>query len=248
MHRVPTIAVLSAGAAYGALQLLGRRFGSTARDRRARLPGDELVPDPQLVTNHTITIRARPDAIWPWLAQMGWHLGGFYTPHWVDALLFPENWTSLDRLDPSLVRELEPGDIIPDGKPGTAHYVVAQAEAPRMLLLKSSTHLPPGWAEKFGARFTWTWCFALTAVGNGSTRIHLRARGRSDPWWLTALYVGAITPADFIMATGMLRGLKTRAERGARPERSGREPLHQEHYARRDAERQPQTRARSASR
>lgn len=230
MRPIPTLAAISAASVYGALQMLGRRAGSTAEERDARLPGDELVEQPQMVTNHGITIQARPEEIWPWLSQLGWHLGGYYTPHWVDAVLFPDNWESLDRLDPNLVRDLKPGDVIPDGKPGTAHYVVTEVEEPSLLLLKSTTHLPPGWAERFGVTFTWTWCFKLTELGDGSTRVHLRARGHSEPWWLTALYVGGIVPADYIMATGMLRGLKTRAEVGDPPEISGRETLRQELY------------------
>jgi hypothetical protein len=230
MPRIPTLAALTVVGLYGALQTLGRRAGSTAGERRARLPGDELVSEPQMVTNHACTIRARPHEIWLYLSQMGWHLGGYYTPHWVDARLFPENWESLDRLDPNLVRDLKVGDIIPDGKPGTAHYVVARADAPSLLLLKSTTHLPPGWGDKYGARFTWTWCFKLTGLDEATTRVHLRVRGHSDPWWLTALYVGVLIPADYIMSTGMLRGLKTRAERGASPRVSGREPLRQELY------------------
>ena len=25
--------------------------------------------------------------MWPWLTQLGWHLGGYYTPEWVDRVL-----------------------------------------------------------------------------------------------------------------------------------------------------------------
>lgn len=160
--------------------------------------------------------------IWPWLTQMGWHLGGYYTPHCVDRLLFPDNWASLDRLDPRLARALQVGDVIPDGPPGTAYYVVEQVAPPHLLVLRSTTHLPPGWGERFGARFTWTWCFSLRELSDGRTRVHLRVRGRTHPWWLTATYVGLLVPADFVMATGMLRGLKKRAESGLPPAVSGR--------------------------
>jgi hypothetical protein len=37
-------------------------------------------------------------------------------------------------------------------------------------------------------------------------------RGRATPWWLAGAYIAAIVPADYIMATGMLRGLRRRAE------------------------------------
>lgn len=208
-----TLIVTSVGltASYAALQVLGRRAGSTPEERRAPLPGDDLVPDPQLVTNHGVTIHAGPDDVWPWLTQLGWHRGGYYTPEWVDRLLFPANWPSADHLDPQLLRTLAPGDTIPDGPPGTAEYVVHQVEAPHVLVLRSTSHIPPGWDERFGAGIIWTWCFRLTAA-DGGTRVLLRVRGRMKPSWFAALYVATIVPADFVMARGMLRGLKSRAE------------------------------------
>lgn len=223
---------LLAGAlgAYATLQVLGRRAGSRAEERAAPLPGDELVRDPQMVMDHGVTIDADPDRVWPWLSQMGWHLGGYYTPHWVDTLLFPANWESLARLDPRLVRDLRVGDVIPDGGPGTAYFRVARVEPPHLLVLRSQTHLPPGWGEKHDARITWTWTFHLTEQPDGSTRVHLRVRGRMAPWWFAALYLAAIVPADYVMSTGMLRGLRRRVEAGSTPQPSGREPLRQELY------------------
>ena len=100
MSCIPALLGISALTGYMALQVLGRRAGSTAAERAAILPGDDLVADPQMVTNHAITIEASADRIWPWISQMGWHLGGYYTPGWVDRFLFPNNWSSLDALDP----------------------------------------------------------------------------------------------------------------------------------------------------
>jgi hypothetical protein len=215
----------SALAGYATLQVLGRTAGSTRGERAAWRPGDDLVDRPQLVTNHAITVDAPAERVWPWLTQMGWHLGGYYTPEWVDRYLFPANWSSLEHLDPALLRDLEPGDVIPDGAPGTAEYVVHQAAPPHLLVLRSTTHLPPGWDRRFGTTFVWTWCFHLTDLPGDRSRIHLRVRGRSAPWWFTALYVGALVPADLVMAMGMLRGLKRRAESPGVLQVSGREPF-----------------------
>ena len=66
----------------------------------------------------------------------------------------------------------------------------------------------------------------LTPTPDGAgTRVHLRVRGRMSPWWFAGFYVAAIIPADFIMATGMLRGLKARVETNPPPVVSGRAPL-----------------------
>ena len=128
MRRITLSLAGSAMAGYAALQVLGRRAGSTSSERRAALPGDELVPSPQMTMNHAATIEAPAERIWPWLTQLGWHRAGWYTPRWVDRLLFPDNWPSLDRLDPRLVRDLCVGDSIPDGRPGTAEYIVDRVE------------------------------------------------------------------------------------------------------------------------
>ena len=112
-------------------------------ERRLPLPGDGIVPDPNVVTNHARTSRAAPDDVWPWLTQMGWHRGGWYTPRWVDRLLFPANWPSASSSTPSFSVTCGQGDVIADGSPGTAQFVVvAHVDAPRLLVLHSTTHVP----------------------------------------------------------------------------------------------------------
>ena len=216
-------------AAYAGLQVLGRVAGTTRADRCQRLPGDELVDSATVITEHAIDIAEEPEEVWPWLTQLGWHLGGYYTPKWVDRLLFPGNWPSLGRLDPALVRDLRAGDLIPDGPPGTAFFRVATAEAPHVLVLHSITHVPPGW-DRYGAAIDWTWCFSLSRPAPRRTRVRLRVRGKTAPWWLTTLYQAGIVPADYVMAMGMLRGLKRRVEAHHLPAASGRDPLDQAAY------------------
>jgi len=202
--------VLASGTAgYLVLHRLGRISGSTPLERSRRLPGDELVNRPTFVTNHAAHLPAPPEDVWPWLTQLGWHRGGWYTPRWVDRVLFPGNWPSADHLDPTLVRDLRPGDTIPDGPPGTAEFVVERVEAPRVLVLRSTTHLPPGWDETLGATLDWVWTFALDA-DNGGTRMLVRNRGNLHPRLLDYAYRTLITPADHVMTSGMLRGLAER--------------------------------------
>jgi hypothetical protein len=96
-------------------------------------------------------------------------------------------------------------------------------------VLRSTTHLPPGW-QRHGAAIDWTWCFSLSRAARGRTRVRLRLRGRTAPWWLTTLYLAAIVPADYVMAMGMLRGLKRRVEARHLPAASGRDPFDQAAY------------------
>ena len=92
-----TIGIATA-AAYATLHRLGTTSGSTPEERRRTLPGDDVIHDPTLVTNHAATLSAPPEQVWPWLTQVGWHRAGWYTPRWVDRLLFPGNWPSADHI------------------------------------------------------------------------------------------------------------------------------------------------------
>jgi hypothetical protein len=198
------IGVVAAG------QWLGRTAGSTRAERHALLPGDELVNNPTVVTNHGVTIPVPPERVWPWLVQMGWHRGGWYTARWVDRLLFPANWPSATHLVPELQQPLEVGDHVPDGPPDTAWFVVEQVDPSHLLVLHSTTHLPAAWRARLSASIDWTWTFTLADTDDGGTRLLLRVRGRTRPWWLTAAYVAALVPADYIMAHSMLAGISRR--------------------------------------
>ena len=89
---------------------------------------------------------------------------------------------------------------------------MTEVTAPHVLVLHSTTHVPPAWRERLGASIDWTWAFVLTGLPHGRTRLHLRVRGRTAPWWLTVGYHVVLVPADFVMSVGMLRGIRRRVE------------------------------------
>jgi hypothetical protein len=204
--------LLAAGAATeAALIHLGRTYGSTREERATRLPGDDLVPDAAVQTDHAITIDAPPSSVWPWLVQMGWGRAGWYTARWVDRLLFPANGPSADRILPEL-QDIEVGTFIPDGPPETeCGLYVIELEPERALVLRSNSHLPMSWRER--ATLDWTWAFVLTPLDGGErTRYHFRSRWATDPWWFTAVGWLGVVPADLVMSRDMLRGVRQRAE------------------------------------
>ena len=201
------------------LHHLGGSSGSTRAERRRLLPGDELVSPARIVATHAATLPAPPEDVWPWLLQVGWHRGGWYTPRWVDVLMFPDNLPSADRIQPAL-QDLRVGDWVPDGPPDTAcGFVVREVAPARHLVLESTTHLPRTWRERGIARVHWTWAFVLEPVDGSATRLVFRWRARTRPWWLTAAVNGLVVPADLLMSRGMLRGLARRV--AGRPVRSG---------------------------
>jgi hypothetical protein len=209
---VPNVLLVGAVVGYALMQHLGRTSGSTRAERAAVLPGDDLVVDPLFTTDHATTIDAPPSAIWPWLVQMGWHRGGWYTARWVDLLLFPANAPSADRIHPEW-QGLAVGDLVLDGAPETeCHFVVRDLDPGRHLVLHSRSHLPPAFRDRHRAWIDWSWVFQLTDLGDGRTRFHFRSRARLGPRWLAAAYWLALVPADHVMASQMLRGIRSRAE------------------------------------
>jgi hypothetical protein len=207
------ILVVGAVASYAVLHRLGRTSGSSRAERSGRVAGDDLVREPQFVTDHAITIDATPCTVWPWLVQMGWHRGGWYTSRWVDRLLFPDNAPAADRIHPEW-QAIAVGDHILDGAPDTdCYFVVRDLDPGHHLVLHSGTHIPPAWRDRYDATVDWSWAFTLRELDGGRTRFHFRSRARLSPGWLAALYWGALIPADHDMARQMLHGVKARAER-----------------------------------
>jgi hypothetical protein len=198
--------------AEAALIYMGRTYGSSKEERHTRLPGDGLIPEAEVQTDHAITIDAPPSAVWPWLVQMGWGRGAWYTARWVDRLLFPANGPSADEIVPEL-QDISVGTFIPDGKPETkTGLYVVELQPERALVLRSNSHLPMSWRER--ATLDWTWTFVLTPVDGGRrTRYHFRSRWLTAPRWWTLIGWLGVMPADFVMGRDHLRGVKQRAEK-----------------------------------
>jgi hypothetical protein len=189
---------------------LGQTYGSTRQDQGMRLLGDDIVPLPQVVTNHAITIDAPLECVWPWLVKMGWHRAGWYTARWVDKLLFPlKAQREPDRPRTATHRGRRLHSRRPARDQVRAHRRGAGAGSG--MALHSTSHLPMSWRDR--ASLDWSWAFILLPQGNGRrTRFLFRSRWVTAPWWFTFGGWLGIVPADFVMARDMLNGVKQRSK------------------------------------
>jgi hypothetical protein len=142
--RIPSL--VAAGAATAVvLRRVARRTGVSDAEVAASLPGDEVIAHPMLVWDRGVTIDRPPEAIWPWLAQMGYGRAGYYTPEafdrWADRWLWhdPNRVPSPWRIDHAL-QPVAAGDVIADGPGFAAYYRVLAAEPGRHLVLWSLRH------------------------------------------------------------------------------------------------------------
>jgi len=175
-----------------------RRWGATDEEIARPMPGDELIPKPRYRTTRAITIRARPDEIWPWLAQLGSGRGGLYSIDVLDQLLGVIEAPSAERVLPEW-QDLRPGDVIPIG--GTEGWPVHAVERERSLVLR---------IEQGEALVTQAW--GLYPEDGETTRLVLRVRGAAAPAMRSAALVAVIEPQELVMVRAQLLGIRRRAE------------------------------------
>ena len=192
------------------LSTLGRRYGIPDAERRAALPGDDLLDDAVDEITHGITIEATPSAIWPWLVQMGGRRAGFYS---ID--LFDNNGVRSAREIHADLQDLAVGDIVPATPDGDDGFEVLGMQPDRLLLLgglfdtDANTQVP--FSSPRPAHF-WqvTWAFVLESRDAHSTRLVVRARAAHDSE--RSFHARWIRPVHHLMETTQLRHLAARAE------------------------------------
>ncbi|PRP93019.1 hypothetical protein ENSA5_45800 [Enhygromyxa salina] len=195
----------------------------------ANYPGDDLVPAPTDIAQRSVDLSASPEGVWPWLVQMGYHRGGWYIDTWWDRAIQRYVWPlmvpkdargtfrpPLDHIDPSL-QDLQIGDIVPDGPPGSAYFTVELLDASRVLALLSTTHiryLTPKflWNTPLAAYGEFSWVFMLERLDDGRTRLTLRMRAQIGPRALRFLALPGLRLADLALVREMLLGIKRRVE------------------------------------
>lgn len=172
------------------------RWGATPEEVARRMPGDEVVPIPTFNATRAVTIDALPEAIWPWIMQIGFGRAGWYSYDLLDNF----GHHSAERVLPEF-QHIEVGDPIPMGPGGSTGVWVKEFEPAKSVL----------WWNKKSQLSTWVW--ALSPIADGRTRLVTRVRSRST--WRhpsTVVWMPLMEVADFPMMRKCLLGIKRRAE------------------------------------
>jgi len=186
------LGVGSAVAYLAAIRPWLRRWGSTDEEVARALPGDELVPDPAIVSTWSVKIDAPVEEVWPWLAQIGQDRGGFYSYAWLENLAGCE-LRNADQVHPEWQGRTV-GEVVPLHP---AHGLpLAYFEPGHALVLE-------GWGA-----------FVVEASDARRTRLISRTRVRTG--WSAISYALLMEIPHFVMQRKMLLEIKERAERGDR--------------------------------
>jgi hypothetical protein len=181
------------------------RWGATIAEVAGPMPGDDIVRKALFNATRAISVGARPEQVWPWIAQLGYRRGGFYTYDLVDNASEPSAERIIDEY-----QHLKVGDLIPmfhESHGLAIAYKVDSFEPNKWMVWVHRPH------EKEEPDSTWTW--RLTEMPAGGTR--LVTRMKQDYRWRTprlALFNFILMEfGDFAMERRMLKGIKRRAER-----------------------------------
>ena len=224
-HRLRKMMLVGAGVAaakvgvWVALRPRTLAWGATCDEVVGPLPGDDLVANPLYVTTRAITVRAPAAAVWPWLVQLGQNRGGFYT---YDLL---ENLMGLDIHSADVIRpewqDLRAGvDYVALDPDESMKMTIAVLEPERAFVIRSGAPGEPPQApgDFFKGELEFSWAFVLDALDEHTTRLFIRCRAA----WADTLAARLakpllLEPVHFVMEERMLRGIRQRAQRDARP-------------------------------
>ena len=211
MRKAVVVAAVGVGALVRARKEL-RNVGATRAERRAILPGDELVSGARSPSTMAVTIVMPPSEVWPWLVQMGCDRAGFYSWDRLDNGGRP----SASRIHPEW-QTLAVGDRVLCTPDGRFWFDVERLESERVLVLRSSIDL--GRRQPFDTseprpRFfaDGIWEFVLAELPEGKTRLVVRSFGIARPRLLGAVNLVFWDPAHVVMQTRQLRNLKRLVE------------------------------------
>lgn len=175
-------------------------WGATAEEITAVLPGDELVEPGAPRTTRAVTVDAPPEAVWPWLAQIGEDRGGFYSYDWLERLAGAKIHNA-DSVHTEW-QDVNVGDTVWLARRygQNASQVVAAVQPGSHLVLMSAADFD---RVQRGERALGSWAFYVRPH-NGGTR--LLARGTGGTTGITSFDI-----PHFVMERGMLEGIRERA-------------------------------------
>jgi hypothetical protein len=179
-------------------------WGATQQEYSKQLYGDELIEHKNYKNTLAVAVHAPPSKVWPWIAQMGLHKGGFYSYTFLENLFgcqlknantIQTQWQNVQ------VGDFEPVCKSQEGKPNAGWRIAVVKEREALV-----------WQGLNGAE--WMMGVYIDSIDANTSRLITRQqfvypKKWTVDWWLEKLW---FEWAHCIMQHGMINGIKTRAE------------------------------------
>jgi len=168
-------------------------WGAKKEEIKMQLPGADLISDNRIVSTRAINIKAPPEKIWPWISQTGQNRGGFNSYYWLENI-FGATMENASTIHPEWQDPLV-GDTVYYGK-NEGYALVSLVDKNRYYSLGG-------------------WTFFLQPINVGNTRLIVRYPSMEvrQSTFMKIYYYGLFEALHFIMESGMMMGIRQKAER-----------------------------------
>lgn len=162
--------------------MIGDRWGVTDEEVARHYPCDDIVPSQTLSAWRGVTVKARPEAVWPWVTQIQW---APYSYDWID---------NLGKRSPQRLLDF------PQPVPGDHFTSTAGRPQGRVLSIEPQVHYT---GRIMGAVVS----YVLVPVDDRTTRLLMKLVMSGNRWLTSVFSVG-----DLVMARRQLLNLRRLAE------------------------------------
>lgn len=192
-----------------------RNWGTTKEECQMFLDGDDLIAGPGVRSTEAVWIDGPPDAIWPWLVQMGQDRGGLYTFEKLENFA-GLRYVNADRTHPEW-QHLAPGDtvrLVPKGWMGLRDGFVFKVEE---VVDQQSIVLSASVRREWNREWNVVWSFHVIPHWDDRCRLLVRIRTplRRPGQVLVTELAG---PATAFVTRGILLGIKRRVQQQVQAE------------------------------
>lgn len=177
---------------WGFIRVRNNNWGATSAEINMKFPFDEFISPNRTVSTRAMSINATKEKIWPWIAQTGQNRGGFNSYYWLENL-FAAKMVNAVNIRP-MWQHPQVGDTVYYGK--NEGYAILSFVKPNEYYSLSG------------------WTFYLQKMNEATTRLIVRYPSMEikQSNFAKVYYYGLFEPLHFIMESGMMMGIKQKAE------------------------------------
>jgi hypothetical protein len=170
-----------------------RDWGASEAEMRMKFPFKEYISPNRIISTRAINIKASKENVWTFVAQTGQNRGGFNSYYWLENL-FGAKMVNNDIPNPKW-QNPQVGDSV---------YYGHNQPFTQITFVKRDEYYSLG-----------GWAFYLQPRDSTNTRLIVRYPSMEikQSKLSTVYYYGLFEPLHFIMESGMMMGIKQRAER-----------------------------------